>query len=163
MVPVVRLPSLDPTLMHLPKPVQFVPYAVAGRTDRIAEISRPPQARPATLALEDAARWARENTPHDALLLCEDSRFRLRSRRSAAYGFKDGGIAYYLGKGPFMEWAHRAAAVNRAKESRDPAMWLDLGRQLGCDYVVLEKPALRPPLASEPVYQNGVFAIVRLR
>jgi len=163
MVPVVRLPSLDPTLMHLPKPVQLVPYALTGRTDRIPEISRPPQTRPATLALEDAARWARENTPHDALFLCEDSRFRLRSRRSAAYGFKDGGIAFYLGKGPFMEWARRAVAVNRAKDTRDPGTWLDLGRELGCDYVVLEKAALQTAPAAEPVYQNGVFAIVKLR
>ncbi len=160
LVPVISLPSCELTASHLPGPVVFAYLSLSGQQDRIRQEFQAPPIEPQTLALEAAAKWARENSPPRALFLCNDGRFRLFSRRSVAFAYKDGGNCYYLGKPKFLEWVQRAIAIGHAYSSRRLAGWISAAKELDCNYAVVDKTALDSHIVTEAAYQNDFFAVV---
>ena len=163
LLPVLALPSLEINPGHVPRPVKYGYWYLTGRANLARMDIQDAAGKPRAVDIKEAAKWAGENTPLQALFLCEDARFRLFSRRSAAYAFKDGGTAYYLGKGTFMEWARREAAVRVARQSREAGTWIDLASRLGCDYVVIDKETIEAAPLAGAVYQNSTFAIVPVK
>jgi len=160
MLPVISLPSLSLTRMYIPRPGSAVYWLLTGKIDNIGMEFKLPAAKPRTLALEASAKWAREHSSPQSLFLCDDGRFRLISKRSVAFAFKDGGTCYYLGKDMFMEWARREAFVRQARNSKSLSAWTSLAKELSCDFALVDKKLLDEPIVSGAVYQNDFFAVV---
>jgi hypothetical protein len=163
LLPVVSLSSVTLTRMYFPQSVSAIYLMLVGQKDQIHQQFLIPNPKPKTLAMEATAKWAQENTSPQALFLCDDSRFRLISRRSVAFAFKDGGTCYYLGKGMFMEWARRESAVRRVRNSQNLNVWIAVAQNLGCDFVVVDKTTLDSPSIAAAVYQNSIFAVTPIR
>jgi hypothetical protein len=160
LLPVISLPSFRLTLEHFPKPIAIAYLSISGQGERIRQEMQAIPVEPQTLALEAAAKWARENTPPRALFLTNDGRFRLFSLRSVAFSYKDAGFCYYRGKAKFLDWLRRAIAMSHAYNSRSVAGWLSVAKELGCNYAVVDKHMLDNQFVPEAAYQNDFFAVV---
>jgi hypothetical protein len=160
LLPVLAMPSFAITRDHFPRPLNYLYWTLTGHGDLVRSDLQTPERRPRNTDIRSAAEWANHNTSPEALFLCEDGRFRLFSRRSAAYAFKDGSSCYYLGKKPFLEWARRETAIRKVRESGDLNAWVALARSLGCDYVVVDKETIVHSPISGTIYENGTFAIL---
>lgn len=161
--PLISLPSFTLTRNYWPRPLSSLYFLLTIQTDEIRQEFKPPIAKPQTLALKDVAKWAKENSSHDNLFMCDDARFRLFSQRSIAFSFKDGGTCYNLGKKMFMEWSRREVLVRNARDSKSIEAWIKLAQDLKCDFAVIDKTSLDAPIISNVVYQNELYAIIPVK
>jgi hypothetical protein len=110
--------------------------------------------------LDDLSRWARGNTPAEALFqFAEATRgsdpgiFRARARRSIYVDWKAGGQVNFL-PAFATEWSARWTLVTRARSIED-------FRKMGVDFVVFR--ADKRPTGSTAVYENNRYAVYDLR
>ncbi|BDC52198.1 hypothetical protein F183_A45130 [Bryobacterales bacterium F-183] len=111
--------------------------------------------------IDDVARWAKQNTPKDAMFqLPELTRslvagvFRVRSQRALYVDQKSGGQVNYS-RDFSMEWWRRMEIADDKKKPL--ASW----RDQGVDYIVLKTATKFED--SPPVYKNTKYAIYKLR
>jgi hypothetical protein len=111
--------------------------------------------------IDDVARWARQNTPKDALFqLPELTRslvagiFRVRAQRALYVDQKSGGQVNYS-RDFSMEWWRRMEIADDKKKPL--ASW----REQGVDYIVLKAGTSFDE--SAPLYRNSKYAIYKLR
>lgn len=110
----------------------------------------------------DVARWVRDNTPDDALIVSPSREwgFRWFAERAVYVDYKD---APQDTPG-LLEWERRLGVLNRWWESSGRYNAADLrrlGRQTGGDYLVTA--AFEGRFATEPVYHNRTYRVYALR
>ena len=110
--------------------------------------------------LDDLSRWARANTPKDALFqFAEANRgsepgiFRARALRSIYVDWKSGGQVNFL-PAFATEWAARWKLATRARG-------IDDFRKMGVDYVVFRTD--KKPAGLRAVYENSGYAVYDIR
>jgi hypothetical protein len=113
--------------------------------------------------------WARTSTPVDAVFLTPPDlyRFRLIARRAVYADFKSPPLA----PDALIEWHARLCRMNGAlptdKKDAHRQHWLDAtgdellarSRELGVDYLVVDRTPTHDQIAARPVYSNDVFAV----
>ncbi len=113
--------------------------------------------------------WVRGHTPVDAEFLVSPDfgTFRLLARRAVYVDFKspplvpDELVAWYRRLGRVVAFDHPVSIPDvRARWSKlTAAERLVRGRELGVQYVVMDRGAEQATLASEPVFRNAAFAV----
>jgi hypothetical protein len=97
-------------------------------------------------AVEALYRWARAETPPQALFLSDDFHFRLEAHRAITGSYKDGSFVFLAGSRPLAAWYRLMRETEACRAARSRACWFALGRGLGVDYVVVDP---RLPTAGE--------------
>ncbi|NVB84739.1 MAG: hypothetical protein HOV81_40590, partial [Kofleriaceae bacterium] len=117
--------------------------------------------------------WARTSSPVDAVFLAPPDlyRFRLVARRAVYADFKSPPLA----PDGLIEWHARLCQMNGAlpteKVPTHRKRWQDStgdelfarAKQLGTDFLVLDRSATHDRIAAQPVYSNAAFAVFAVR
>jgi hypothetical protein len=109
----------------------------------------------------DVSRWARSDTPRDAVFLFPRSRkslsagiFRAEAERAVYVDWKGGGQVNYFEDVALEWWARwQATIVRRASDAELAAR--------GVDFVIVELKDIRR--GKQPVYSNAGYAVYRIR
>jgi hypothetical protein len=115
-----------------------------------------------TPEVDDLSRWARENTPREAMFLFPDAEhklypglFRVQASRAVYVDWKSGGQVNYL-KDFAGEWSARWQAIHSSGYGAEA---LPQYRKMGIEYVVLQRDHRLAGI--EPVYRNTEYAVYR--
>ena len=115
-------------------------------------------------AIEALYRWARAETPPEALFLSDDFHFRLEARRAITGSYKDGSFAFLAGSRPLVTWYGRSREIAACRAARSRECWFDLGRRLRVDFAVVGPPipagGAAPPDFTK-VWERGAWSVWR--
>jgi hypothetical protein len=133
----------------------IAPFFILPHWASVQPVSTPP-----TPELDDLSRWARGNTPAEALFqFAEATRgsepgiFRARALRSIYVDWKGGGQVNFL-PAFATEWSTRWALATRARSIED-------FRKMGVEYIVFRTD--KKPTGLTAVYENSRYAVYDVR
>ena len=104
-------------------------------------------------------RWARTETPVEALFFYDSIDFRLGAQRSISHAWKDLGLAYYT-RVNLVPFARRIVTFDDSYAS--PETLVSMAQTAAADYIVID-PFLDFELDLPIVYRNGSYTVYELR
>jgi hypothetical protein len=133
---------------------------------------------PETLAWVDVQRWAKENTPADAIFLTPPQTakggFRVFSERPVVCEWRDGTQLYFSGDFDEQWWkrlnavgdlmldtAGRHIVSRRSLDDLPDGRLMELARDFGAKYIVLPKDAKKNGRELSKVFENARWAVYR--
>lgn len=111
----------------------------------------------------EVARWALQNTSHDALFYFDSYEFRYEARRSLVFCMFDRPCVAYHPSKELEEWIRRRDRIQPLKKTGDSAGMLRAARDYKADYLVLLNNWKPLPDESPPLWSNEKYSIYAVK